>query len=134
MARIICMGRLPGARMTGGTIGRGRVANRGADKNSCAGIMTAGTRVMRFRGCTYKCVIMTVSTARCTNRDTRMAISGCRMNCAPGARMTGGTIGRGRIANGGADKNSCAGIMTAGTRVMRFRGGAYKRIIMAVTA
>ena len=133
MARIVRMGRLPGTRMTGDTIGRGRVANRGADKNSCAGIMTARTRVMGIRGCAYKCIIMTVSTARCTNRDTRMAISGCRMNCAPGARMTGGTIGRGRMAYSRANKSSCARIMAAGTRVMRFRGCAYERIIMAVS-
>jgi len=87
----------PGARMTGGTIGRCRVANGGADKNSCAGIMTAGTRVMRFRGCTYKRIIMTASTAGCTYRDASMARIRC-MGRLPGPRMTGGTVGRGRIA------------------------------------
>ena len=69
--------------MTGGTIGRGRMANGGADKSSCAGIMTAGTRVMRFRGGAYKCVIMAVSTAGCTYRDAGMAVPGCRMKSLP---------------------------------------------------
>ena len=59
MAGIICMGRLPGARMTGGTIGRGRVANGGANQRAGAGIMTAATRVMGIRSCAYKYVIMT---------------------------------------------------------------------------
>ena len=98
MARIRCMGSLPGARMTGSTIGRGWVANGGADKSSRTCIMTTCTSVMRFRGCTYKRVIMAVGTTRCTHRDTRMAIPGCRVDCAPGARMAGGTIGRGRVA------------------------------------
>jgi len=108
MAGIRCMGRLPGARMTGGTVGRGRVADGRTDQRAAAGIMTARTRIMRFWGCAYKRIIMAVSTTRCANRYAGMAISGCRMKCFPGPRMTGGTVGRGRIANGGADKNSCA--------------------------
>ena len=34
--------------------------------------MTAGTGVMRFRGCTYQGIIMAASTAGCTNRDAGM--------------------------------------------------------------
>ena len=64
--------------------------------------MTAGTRVMRFRGCTYKRIIMTVSTAGRSNRDARMAGIRC-MGSLPGPRMTCRTIGWGRVANGGAD-------------------------------
>ena len=60
--------------------------------------MTAGTRIMGIRSCAYKRIIMAVSTACCTHRDTRMAIAGCWVDCAPGAHMTGSTIGRGRIA------------------------------------
>ena len=95
--------------------------------------MAAGTGIMGIRSCAYKRIIMTVSTAGCTNRDARMARIRC-MGRLPGARMTGGTIGRGRVANGGADKSSCAGIMTAGTRIMRFWCRTYKGIIMAASA
>ena len=127
------MGRLPGPRMTGGTIGRARVANGGADQRASPCIMTAGTRVVRFRGCAYKCIIMAVSTAGCTNRDARMAGIRC-MGRLPGASMTGGTVRRGRVANGRADQRAGAGIMAAGTRIMRFWGSAYKRVIMTVGA
>jgi len=96
------MVRLPGARMTGGTVGRGRVADGGADQCAAAGIMATGTRVMRFWGCAYKCIIMAASTARCTNRDAGMARIRC-MARLPVARMTGGTIGRAWIAESGAD-------------------------------
>jgi hypothetical protein len=134
MARIVCMGRLPGPRMTGDTVGRGRVADGGADQCAGAGIMAADTRVMGIRSCAYQCIIMTVSTARCTYyRDTGMARIRC-MGRLPGPRMTGGTIGRGLVANGGADQCTGAGIMAADTRVMRFRGCAYQCIIMAVGA
>jgi len=64
--------------------------------------MTAGTCVMRIRGCAYQGIIMAASTAGRTNRDAGMA----RIRCVgrlPGPRMTGGTVGRGRVANGGAD-------------------------------
>jgi len=64
--------------------------------------MTTCTRIMRFRGCTYKRIIMAASTAGCTNRDAGMARIVC-MARLPGARMTGGTVGRARVANGGAD-------------------------------
>jgi len=133
MARIICMGRLPGAGMTGGTIGRIRIAYSGADKNSRTGIMTTCTRIMRFRGCAYKRIIMAVSTTCCTYRNAGMAISGCRVDCAPGANMAGGTVSRARVANGGADQRAAAGIMTAGTCVMGIRSCAYQGIIMAVS-
>ena len=103
MAGIRCMHSIPRTRMTGGTVGRARITYGRTDQHAAAGIMTAGTSVVRFRGCAYKRIIMAVGTAGCTHRDTGMAISGCRMNCAPGACMTGGTVGRGRIADGGAD-------------------------------
>ena len=48
--------------------------------------------------------------------------------------MTGGTVGRARVANGGADQSAGPCIMTAGTRVMGFRGCADQGIIMAVSA
>ena len=60
--------------------------------------MAAGTSVMRFRGCTHKRIIMAASTAGCTDRDASMARIG-RMGRLPGVRMTGSTIGRGRVAN-----------------------------------
>jgi len=64
--------------------------------------MAAGTRVMGIRGCAYKRIIMAASTAGCTYRDAGMAGIRC-MGRLPGAHMTGGTIGRARVANGGAD-------------------------------
>ena len=94
--------------------------------------MTAGTRIMRFRGCAYKRIIMAINATRCTYRDAGMAGIRC-MGRLPGARMTGGTIGRARVANSGADQCTATGIMAAGTRVMRFRGCTYKRVIMAVS-
>ena len=69
------MGRLPGARMTGGTIGRGRVANAEPINDAAAGIMTARTRIMVRCICRInkRAIIVAVSTAGCTHRDTRMA-------------------------------------------------------------
>ena len=99
MAGIGCMRRLPGPRMTGGTVGRGRVADGRTDKRAGSCIMTAGTSVVRFWGCAYKRVIMAASTAGCTNRDAGMAGISC-MARLPGARMTGGTVGRARVADG----------------------------------
>ena len=133
MARIGRMGRLPGARMTGGTIGRGQVADGGADQRASPCIMTADTRVMRFRGCAYKRIIMAITACGQCDNDARMARIVC-MGRLPGVRMTGGTVGRARVANGGANQRAGAGIMTAGTCVMRFRGCTYKCVIMAVTA
>ena len=126
----------PGARMTGATVSRCRVAYSRTNKNSCAGIMTTCTRIMDRSICRInkRGITVTVSTARCTYyRDACMARIRC-MGSLPGARMTGSTIGRGRVANGGADKNSCAGIMAARTCVMRFGCCTYKCVIMAVTA
>ena len=88
--------------MTGGTVGRARVADGGADQRTGAGIMTADTSIMGFWGCTYKRIIMAVSTAGCTYRNAGMAGIRC-MARLPGARMTGGTVGRARVADGGAD-------------------------------
>ena len=59
--------------------------------------MTTCTSVMRFRGCAYKRIIMAASTTGCTHRDAGMAGIRC-MGRLPGARMTGSTIGRGRVA------------------------------------
>jgi len=53
--------------------------------------MTAGTRIMRFRGCAYKRIIMAINATRCTYRDAGMARIG-RMQRIPGARMTGRTV------------------------------------------
>ena len=91
--------------MTGGTVGRGRVADGGADQRTGAGIMTARTRIMGFWGCAYKCIIMTVSTAGRTYRDAGMAGIRC-MRRLPGTRMTGRTVGRGRVADGRTDKRA----------------------------
>ena len=88
---------LPRSRMTGRTVSGARVTHSRTDKSAGSCIMTAGTSVMRFRGCTYKRIIMAASTTRCTNRDAGMAWIG-RMGRLPGAHMTGSTIGRGRIA------------------------------------
>jgi len=132
MAGIVCMGRLPGVRMTGGTIGRGQVADGGADQRAGSCIMAAYTRVMRFRGCANKRIIMAVSTCGQCYNNARMARI-VRMGRLPGTRMTGGTIGRGRVAHSGTDQHAGPCIMTAGTRVMRFRGCTYKCIIMAVS-
>jgi len=119
--------------MARGTVGRGRVTDGGADKGTAAGIMTACTRVMGLRGCTHQRIIMTVNTTCCAYRDACMAGIG-RMLFRPGTRMTGRTVGRGRVADGGADQRAAAGIMAAGTSVVRFRGCAYKCIIMTVGA
>ena len=42
-----------------------------------------------------------------------------RMQCRPGAGMTGGTIGRYRVAKGCPNQGAAAGVMTARARVMR---------------
>ena len=65
--------------------------------------MTACTRIMRIRGYAYQRIIMTRCTTGRTYRDARMAGIG-RMRRIPGTHMTRGTVGRGRIAEGGADK------------------------------
>ena len=88
--------------MTGRTVSGARVTHSRTDKSAGSCIMTAGTRVMRFWGCAYKRIIMAASTAGCTNRDAGMAGIRC-MRRLPGPRMTGGTVGRGRVADGGAD-------------------------------
>jgi hypothetical protein len=59
--------------------------------------MAADTSIMGFWGSTYKRIIMTVSTAGCTNRDAGMTGIG-RMGRLPSPRMTGGTVGRARVA------------------------------------
>ena len=128
------MNRIKRIDMTGGTVGRGRVADGRADKCAAAGIMTARTRIMRFWGCAYKRIIMAVTACGQCYNNARMAIPGCRMNCAPRTRMTGGTIARVRVAYSGADLCAAAGIMTAGTRIMGIRSCAYQRIIMTVSA
>ena len=58
---ICCMDRIKRIDMTRRTVGRGRVANGRADQRASPCIMAAGTRIMRFRGCAYKCIIMAVT-------------------------------------------------------------------------
>ena len=93
--------------------------------------MTARTRIMRFRSCTYQRIIMTVSTAGRTYRDARMARIG-RMGRLPGASMTGDTVDRAWVANGGANKSAGACIMTARTGIMRICCRADQGICVTV--
>jgi len=61
--------------------------------------MTAGARIMVRCICRInkRGIIVAVSTPRCSHRDAGMAGIRC-MGRLPGAHMTGGTIGRGRMA------------------------------------
>ena len=93
--------------------------------------MTAGTRVMvrSIARINKRCITVAVRTACCTYRDARMA-GITRMGRLPGACMTGGTVGRARVAHGRSDQGTTTGIMTARAGIMCFRYCTYQRIIM----
>ena len=108
---------IPCTRMTGRTVGGCRIADGGSDQGAAAGIMTARAGIMCFRCCTYQRIIVTVSTACCANRDAGMAGIG-RMRRLPGTCMTGGAVGRGRVADGRSYQGTGSRIMTARAGVM----------------
>ena len=65
--------------------------------------MTADTCIMGFSCRAYQGIIMTAAAAAGRSYDNaRMARIG-GMHCFPRARMTGFTVGRGRVADGFTD-------------------------------